>query len=67
MYRMQKKKCYRRKSVKTKKKRDLVFRIQNRGKEAMVELESSSMLYRGKSTIEQHMDRGSEKHNKREG
>jgi len=27
MYRMWKKRCYRRKSVKTKKERDLVFRI----------------------------------------
>ena len=64
MYQMQKKRYYRRKSIRIKKKEDLVSRVQDREKEAMVKLRSSSMPYRGKSIIEWHMDRDSKKHNK---
>ena len=62
--RMQKKRCYRKKSIRTRKERDLASRIQDREKEAMVELRSGSTLYREKSTTEWCMDRGSKKYTK---
>ena len=52
VYRIWKKRYYRRKSIRTRKKRDLVSKMQNREK-AMVELGSSSILHRGKSIAQQ--------------
>ena len=49
------------------KKRNFVFRIQDRKKEAMVELGSSSMPYRKKSTAEWCTGRDPEKYSKRRG
>ena len=42
-------------------------RMQDREKEAIVELGSGGMLYRGKSAVEWYTDKGSEKHSKGEG
>ena len=47
-------------------KGDLVSRIQNIEKEAIVELESGSTPHREKSTVEQYMNRNSEKYSKEE-
>ena len=64
VYRIQKEKCYKRKSIRTRKKKDFVSRVQNRKQEAMVELESNSVPCREKSTVEQHIGRDSEKYSK---
>ena len=44
-----------------RKKRDPVSRMQDREKETVVELGSSSTTHRGKGTVEWHIDRSSEK------
>ena len=48
------------------KKKDLISRIQSREKKRVVELERSSILHRGKSTVRQYTDRGFKKYSKRE-
>ena len=65
VYKVWKKKCNRRKSVRIRKEGDSVPRMQDRKEETIVELGSGSAPHRGKSTAEQHVDRDSKKYSNR--
>ena len=67
MCKVQKKRCNYEKSARMRKERDLMPRMQNRKEKRMVELESGGAVHKGKSTIRQYMDRGSERYSKRKG
>ena len=61
VYKVQKKRCNKRKSIGTRKERDSMSRMQNRKKETMVELRSGGIPHRGKNAVGQYINRGSEK------
>ena len=67
VYKVQKKRHNRRKSVGTRKKKDPVPRIQDRKEETIVELGSGSMSYKGKNIAEWYMNRDFKKHSNRGG
>ena len=55
--RMWKEKCYGRKSIRIRKERDLVSRVQNRKKEAIVELESGGTQAEAPKSIAKEEDK----------